>query len=609
MKPDSPFQYNRWESDIDHIIWLPPEFSEWEGKKCVYITGSRGTGKTTILRGLEWKYRLRNKSLNEQLKKNPFKKRYIGVYLNMPEFISEHFINWPPRKDGIDYNIWDEERGRIYSLYIEYQILQLFIVAIQELRGENILKFSPEDEFETVETISLERSEIKNFSKQYCGNMKVNTLSDLRLCFKRMHENIRSCAINDIELQPISGYPTLQMGKMLEEVVSYLINLCSKGYEIKNEEENTHSDLWTLKVCIDQSESPEHYQQKAINTMVAVQETGNLSFAIASLSGTIDINSTYIPKHPLTDADRKHFSLEEIYGKPSKFHKFVEAVSELRFKKFCNNQDISIDIKYILGEWDINALLLPILKKSENKKAKEFIKRAEKNQGIEFFDFKRKDLPLEQLGEELNFYEDSDEQYWNEINSNAMEIDSNIPPLYQTYIVEKLEMKLPHQQSTKYEIRAQKSREIRKKMVAAMLCLCKEYKVKQIPYAGYYMIMNMSDQSIRDFLRQMHEIYIFENKSAEKFIKSRINIKTQNIAIHQASENRFRGIRNETTYYLSEVVSLINSLGQITAKIQSSCPSSLIISETILSMFFLYSFSSSSLQSFNNLSPLIEILK
>ena len=47
MKPDSPFQYNRWESDIDHIIWLPPEFSEWEGKKCVYITGSRGTGKTT----------------------------------------------------------------------------------------------------------------------------------------------------------------------------------------------------------------------------------------------------------------------------------------------------------------------------------------------------------------------------------------------------------------------------------------------------------------------------------------------------------------------------------------------------------------------------------
>jgi len=231
--------------------------------------------------------------------------------------------------------------------------------------------------------------------------------------------------------------------------------------------------------------------------------------------------------------------------------------------------------RYILGEWDINALLLPILKKSENKKAKEFIKRAEKNQGIEFFDFKRKDLPLEQLGEELNFYEDSDEQYWNEINSNAMEIDSNIPPLYQTYIVEKLEMKLPHQQSTKYEIRAQKSREIRKKMVAAMLCLCKEYKVKQIPYAGYYMIMNMSDQSIRDFLRQMHEIYIFENKSAEKFIKSRINIKTQNIAIHQASENRFRGIRNETTYYLSEVVSLINSLGQITAKIQSSCPSSL----------------------------------
>ena len=86
-------------------------------------------------------------------------------------------------------------------------------------------------------------------------------------------------------------------------------------------------DQWTLKVCIDQTESPETYQQKAINTMVARQETGEVSFAIASLEG-VDVESTYIPRHPLTDADREHFSIEKSYEeKPKKFKDLVEAVT------------------------------------------------------------------------------------------------------------------------------------------------------------------------------------------------------------------------------------------------------------------------------------------
>jgi hypothetical protein len=99
MKPRSPFQYNRWETDDEHIIWLPPEFLEWERKRCVYITGSRGSGKTTLLRGFEWHERLCNASLKEQLHPDPFAKRYIGVYLSMPDYITKHFINWPPRRN------------------------------------------------------------------------------------------------------------------------------------------------------------------------------------------------------------------------------------------------------------------------------------------------------------------------------------------------------------------------------------------------------------------------------------------------------------------------------------------------------------------------------
>lgn len=549
MKPLSPFQYMRWESDEENIIWLPPEFSEWESKRSVYITGSRGTGKTTLLKGLEWEQRLVNESLKNQLGSNPFEKRCIGVYLNMPNFVSRHFVNWPQKEEKVDNFTLEEERARVYSLYLEYQILQLFAKAIQGLKSIDILKFSPNQELGIIEEILIERPEIKKFleKKEEAG------LNDLRLCFKRMHENIRFCAINKIPLQPIEGYPYLQMGQMLEEVAGILLRLCSMedGKEKKSYERKKQ---WTLKVCIDQTESPEIYQQKAINTMIARQETGEVSFAIASLDG-VDIESTYIPRHPLTDADREHYSLEKVYeDSPKKYRNFVEAVTNLRFQRFTGIEDISIDLKKNLGEWDINALLYPILKKSEKGKMRDFIKESENNVGIQFFDFKRKEMSLDLLNG-ISFKDDDTEII--------------IPPFYQTYLVKKLNLKFPHEESDKHEIRAQKSREIRKKMVAAMLCMCKEFNL-HVPYAGYNMVISMSDQCIRDFLRQMHYIYLEQGDKPEKFIKSKMPPNKQDIAIRKASEKKFEGISNELTYNSSEVMRLINALGIITSKIQSA---------------------------------------
>ena len=405
--PRSPFQYNRWETDDPHIIWLPPEFPEWERKRCVYFTGSRGSGKTTLLRGFEWYQRLYNSSLKAQLNTDPFVKRYIGVYLSMPDYITAHFINFPPRRSDMDDLQWEEERARVYSLYIEYQILQLFIGAIQGLREKQVLKFYPEHELETAKEILSERPEIKKWFLP--EEIKEIGINDLRLCFKRMHESIRYYAIQRKEIQP-EGYPALQMGKMLEEIAGILLSLCSKSEDLNNDREHNEGKRWTLKVCIDQTESPEAYQQKAINTIVARQLTGDVSFAIASLSRSIDMNATYIPQHTLTDADREHYPLEEVYRSRAKFHEFVTSVTELRFKKFTNKTDINVDLKHLLGEWDLNALLYPVLKNSENKLVRDFIIKSEKNKGIRFFDFRRKDLPLEQLDEMITEEKESDEE-------------------------------------------------------------------------------------------------------------------------------------------------------------------------------------------------------
>lgn len=568
MKFRSPFQYNRWETDEDHLIWLPPEFPEWEKKRCVFITGSRGSGKTTLLKGFEWYQRLYNKSLRNQLGPDPFEKSYIGVYLNMLDFITAHFINWPARKDNTNDVQWEEENARVFSLYMEYQILQLLTRAIQGLRGEQILEFSIREEREAASRILLERPETKIWLPEDITDPR---LGDLRLCFKKMNENIRACAIRGNDLQPGNGYPTLQMGKMLEEAAGILLGLCSQRGSDMGVNTKKNSRKWTMKVCIDQAESPEHYQQKAINTMIARQETGEVSFAIASLEGRIDIGGTYIPRHPLTDADRMHQSLDEIYEKSSRFHEFITAVSELRFEKSIGKEDVTVDLRNVLGEWDINSLLYPKLKKSESEEVRNFIEKAKENRGIRFFDFRRRNLPLQQLESfETEERKDNLEELSEFLPEDKEEEGGpGIFPFYQTYLVKKLNLRLPHEESEEYEIRAQKSREIRKKMVAAMLCLCREFNCK-IPYGGYYMVISLSDSCIRDFLRQMHEIYLIEGSTAEDFVKKRVNPLKQEKAIHNASNSRYAGISTTAPYHVLEVRNLIESLGKITAEIQSA---------------------------------------
>lgn len=106
-------------------------------------------------------------------------------------------------------------------------------------------------------------------------------------------------------------------------------------------------------------------------------------------------------------------------------------------------------------------------------------------------------------------------------------------------------------------------------MVAAILCFCNEYNVPK-PYAGIMMVTSMSDRSIRDFLLLMHEIYITENTSADKFARKRVNPSRQHKAIRNASEVRYERVGKEAEARTKEITTLVYSLGKITAEIQSA---------------------------------------
>lgn len=542
----SPFQYQRWETDDNHIIWLPPEFKEWEGKRSVYFTGSRGSGKTTLLRAFEWSERLHNESLRKQIRGDLFEKKYIGIYLSMPNYITNHFINWPVKTDKMDEISWEEEKGRLYSLYLEYQILQSFIKAIKKLRIANILKFSPVNELGTVREIISERPEIKSYLSNDFMDYRLDNLDK---SFKLMHEKLRKYAINKVNLPISEEYPPLQMGQMLEEITSILLDLCSQGETIEEKRKR-----WILKVCIDQAESVEAYQQKAINTMVARLVNGDVSFIIAASTQIKSLNDTFIRNHQLTDDDRIYTSLENVYKK-GKFNEFAETVTELRIKNSISNEDAKVDLKYILGDWPINNLLDKItFPNTESQKVSDFINKSKSYMNKSLFKTK---------GTEFSEPEDKLDEFL------PKDSPLEIPPYYQTYLIEKLDQHKYLNLTDRQEIRYINSTNFRKKMVASMLCLCKEMGFR-VPFAGYTMVMSLSDTCIRDFLRIMHEIYLIEGVTAEEFIKKSIDPIKQNDAIRNASEKKYSGVGYEPEYRLSEIGRLVDSLGRITADIQSS---------------------------------------
>jgi hypothetical protein len=520
----SPFAIQKWEDESDNLIWLPPEFFEWESQKSIFITGSRGTGKTTLLQGFVWSQRLKNKSILDQLEgRDPFEKRYIGIYLSIPNYVNNQFENWPPRNESDDDNRYLMRVASAFSLFLEYGILESFLKAIQELRSADILKFSAEDELEFVKKIVQERQEIR---KYLLNTKKITTLSDLRIYFKDLHENIRFCAAKNISLEPAELYPYTQIGEFLAEISEILIELCEKNMNSLSNLNNSHQkQRWSVKICIDQAESLRNYQQKTINSMVGLKST-HISFVIASTEGFLDTSQTFLYRHPLTDADRAHYKLDDIFKDNSKFNELLTSVTNQRLTRILG-KTLKIDFKQILGEYDLDHLLDKKFKKSESSKNREFMNIVIRD--------------MEVSNERKN--RENPNYIHNYLNQKFKKFSKNLP--------------------------RRNTGEYRKMLPAAYICICKEFNFDPI-YAGFDMIINLSDTCIRDFLKIMHEIFIIENCNAKDFVYKKISIENQNIAIKNASTKKFDSVFSESPDYFNEVSFLVDSFGKITSNIQSA---------------------------------------
>ena len=517
---------SRFEYEARHVYYLPQDvFIELEDAKPTYLIGSRGTGKTTLLKALSWDERLENDSLKKQLKEDPFRKRYIGVYLKAPEIQLEGFDSWLKAES-------DEIYGCILGYFFDLLWITLLADAVMGLIAHKIIEVPPEGEHETLRILVDEYGELL---AQYFPNKTPYTLRDLsKACTKAAIEWQRTATARPRIASILNRLPTGQAGTFGRKVAKMLSGLCDK---------HSSGERWHFKVCIDETETLPPKQQLVLNTIVRLARWP-LFPVLSFVSLPQDFTSTIIPALTLQKADRHLKVLDDMTD--NEFRDLAEGVARVRIRHYLGRPRIAFDLNQLLGHWNANLLLESILRESANKEAARLLTSAERMCNEPFFD--QKEFETDRFGA------DGKRQ--------------RVLPIYQTYLIEKMNLSVPSPKDERWKRRAQDSAELRKRIVAAFLSICSEYG-RGVRYASAEVLLQLSDNCTRDFLAQMEAIYRSTQKPIEKFLSLRIPYSAQvgplrNASIEKKSSLVKFGVRAPT-----DTGRLVDGLAQVTAFIQT----------------------------------------
>jgi len=518
MSTESPFTLKRFEYERTHLYYLPKQvFSRLEGKKTVYLIGSRGTGKTTLLNALNWEEQRGNQELKERLAEIKAGRGYVGLYVKVPETVAAAFERWMPTAD-------ETFRSMIFCLYLDLVWIQ---AALDATAARILFMKRPvtiASEHATTHKI-LDRFPELIVDSKFKEPLSIKAMSSLVYEKRRALERWCTAGIEPSREAMSKVLPFAQVGEVGRYVVGELVSFIEAS---ANEEVH-------LKVCLDEAECLSTFQQRALNTVVRLA-TASLSFIVSYVRAG-DVTNTIMEHISLQEADRDLIYLDQMGD--AEFGELAEGVATVRLRRVTKDAP-TFRTRDILGNLDINELLLEILQASAAPEAKKILRSAE------------------QLAQT---------QYYVDIRDE--EGPKSPPPIYQAYLIDRLDLQTPSPDSERWQRRRQHSAEIRKRMVIAYLCLCKELKT-QVKYASADMLFQMSDKCIRDYLNQMDAIFEVTGKSVEQFCAATIPWDKQHSALWSASVRKKDAIPKSEVGAPIETLLLIDALGQLTARLQTT---------------------------------------
>jgi hypothetical protein len=371
------------------------------------------------------------------------------------------------------------------------------------------------------------------------GDSPPQTLRELARSLKARREDIEMCGSTGVRPEDAVAQFRLiyHIGEFGRQIAERLGRLCNESLDTSR-----HATPWIFKVCMDEGECLDDFQQRVVNTMLRLSKAP-LFFVVSFVSSPADPTTTLIHSLSLQQADRELVPLDDL--SENEFRDLVEGVASVRVQHLTGKPDLMFDATKTLGSIDINGLLLGILRESVSPIAKALLERAQ--------DPSSPKLPSEEAPKENS--------------ARRTRSDTPTPPIYQTYLIEKLGLDMSSAGERNWKRRKQESAELRKRIVAAYLSICNDINAEP-RYASAEILLQTSDNCVRDFLGQLHEIFETANVPLPLFLERTIDVKAQDRAIKKASQKKYESLPMFGVNNPVETLGLVDGLSKLTALLQ-----------------------------------------
>ncbi|ESZ36531.1 hypothetical protein X732_23545 [Mesorhizobium sp. L2C066B000] len=468
---------------------------------------------------------------------------------------------------------WTHEYLRFFSLAVELICIEKALTAAHTLRIEGRLQLEASQELLLVTSVTDEFPALSNFSDR-----PPKTFAELSRACRQIVRAMNEASGRGTLSTAIESLPVREPAELLTFVVSKLSGIARLRKTVGSVSPG-------FKFCLDDCEVLSEIQIKAINTLVR-KSRFPISWVICSVGEAFDLYETFIPRQPLTDADRRVISLDD--RAPGEFSDLCQAVSSLRiFYTIPEESRPQVSPRQIqrffslperLGVSNVNSIIGQMINRSTsglalqiqeaayilryeiNKKAKRFAaKYPEDSPNIPYYEAY---LLWHWDGLEDSFSSNADADDMSRISRHTRLINQ---PSFQAWM--------------------------RRKMVATLLQIAARLGFRRLPLSGSNIVVSLADGSIRDFLEIMGDIYekYASDRSsagdagtsvAEKFATSRtrISLKVQSDGIYSSSEAFFRGISIHADARPDAVARLIEGLGELTHVLQTSANDPAVLS-------------------------------
>ncbi len=550
MNVRNPFEDTKIEYESDPILWFSTRSRRIAQRgKSTFVNGTRGSGKTSILRSLSTWYISQIPSLRDQMAERRLD--WFGVYIRLQDSFADVLSAKAADREDVKPRASREQLSfSVFAQYVELLMLSALTKELSDLREEGFLKFSLGAEYDAANRL-LSDVRVLNF---YANGELIETFGQLsRLC-NRVLADLFEAAITNESRIPHGVYQPSMPGEIIAAAAKFILPVIRGDRFVQGQK-------LRLKLMMDDCEILPLEHQIYLNTLIR-NTTAPISWVIAHIGNLYDSRTTLRKNQMLSDADREIEALDEVpeaefktlCGRIASLRLYQAMSPAARRKADVVNPNDCFNLSQRLGRVTLNELVRTSLDRSISADHERLTASATAWKEL----FARANL--------------------SPIDRANLELTESAPPYTIAVTAEHLGISLEAAERDLYDERARRrlGQKLARKQRGAFLLIGKELKLK-MNLAGEGIVIALSDSCIRDFLDIMREIFkrdvgddSTENRLV-RFVRSDrpIPIATQSAAIYAASEAKLKGVMTIADPYGVGVTRLVEALGLLTTQLQT----------------------------------------